>query len=98
MSGDWALSLVLEVVTLLVAVSLVGCFVRLVRGPALADRAVALDLIAIHMIVVVALEAIRRRDEHLVDVLLGIGLVNFLVLIGIAYFMFARAEREENKS
>ncbi len=98
MSGDWALSVALEVVTVLVAVSLGFCFVRLVRGPGLADRAVALDLIAIHMIVVVALEAIRRRDEHLVDVLLGIGLVNFLVLIGIAHFLFARAEREETKS
>ena len=62
-------------------------FVRLVRGPSLPDRVVALELIATIFVGVVAVWSIVSRQTVYLDVAIVLALVGFLSAIAFARFM-----------
>ncbi|MCK6545848.1 monovalent cation/H+ antiporter complex subunit F [Myxococcota bacterium] len=64
---------------------------RVVRGPTLADRVLALDFVSYVAIALVALRAISLGAFELVDVTLGIALVSFVATITAARFLRVRA-------
>lgn len=69
------------------AVGLVLALVRLLRGPTLADRIVAVDMLTILAVVLIALYAhVAGRSAYL-DVGLVYGLLSFLSVLAIARFM-----------
>ena len=69
------------------SVALLMTFVRLVRGPTLPDRVVALELIATIFVGVVALYAIASRQTVYLDVGIVLALVGFLGAVAFARFM-----------
>jgi multicomponent Na+:H+ antiporter subunit F len=69
------------------SVALVVTFVRLVRGPTLPDRVVALELIATIFVGVVAVYAIATRQTVYLDVGIVLALVGFLSAVAFARFM-----------
>ncbi|HVM30394.1 MAG TPA: monovalent cation/H+ antiporter complex subunit F [Candidatus Limnocylindrales bacterium] len=71
----------------LVSVSLFLAAVRLFRGPSLADRVVALELIAGLMVGVIALIALLAGQGVLIDVAIAVTLVGFLGAVGFARYM-----------
>jgi multicomponent Na+:H+ antiporter subunit F len=70
---------------LLVAMVLV--FVRLLRGPTLADRVVALDMIAFLAIGVVALYAVLTGQPAFLDAALVLALIAFMATVAFARFV-----------
>lgn len=73
---------------------------RLVRGPTLPDRVVALDLLALLSIGFIVMYAVATETAVLVDVGLVVALVAFLGTVAFAYYLekstLPRMERDEN--
>lgn len=85
---DWTFfqaSLVLTALMLSAAVIL--AFVRLVRGPSVPDRVVALDLIAVLVVAVVAAYNIATGQPVLFDAAIVLALVAFLGTVAFARYV-----------
>jgi multicomponent Na+:H+ antiporter subunit F len=66
-------------------------FIRLVRGPGLPDRVVALDLIFTIGIGIIAAYAILTKQPAILDVAIISALIAFLGTIAFAYYLERRA-------
>ncbi len=82
-----------EVAFLLIMAAAVLAFVRLVRGPSLPDRVVALDLITILAVAFSALFAIAADEPAFLDVAIALALVAFLATVAFARFAERRRAR-----
>jgi multicomponent Na+:H+ antiporter subunit F len=85
----------LEGVALLVAmplgvVSFILALARLLRGPTLADRVVALDMLGIIAIALLAMYALATRQPAFVDVAVVVGLIGFLGTVAFARYVERR--------
>ena len=90
---DWAISISFVMVMLSLAVA----FVRLAKGPTLADRVVALDMMTVSIIAVCGVAAVATGVYALLDVALVLALVGFLATVALArYAERADARRKEN--
>ncbi|MDK2847132.1 MAG: multicomponent Na+:H+ antiporter subunit [Desulfuromonadales bacterium] len=65
-------------------------FIRLVRGPTLADRIVAFDLIAASVAGIIVVTGINENRPVLVDVTAVWAVIAFLSVIGFAYYIERR--------
>ncbi len=74
-----------DVALVLLAIAIAIAFARLARGPSLADRVVALDVIAATIVAAAVLFAIRTGLAVFVDVALAIALVMFLGTVALAH-------------
>ena len=70
--------------------AVVLAFIRLVKGPSLPDRVVALDLMNTLGIGIVAVYAIAFNEGTMIDVAITLGLISFLGTIAFAYYMEKR--------
>ena len=66
---------------------------RLVRGPTLPDRVVALELVATIFVGVVAVYSIASRQPVFLDVAIVLALVGFLGAVAFARFISQGASR-----
>jgi multicomponent Na+:H+ antiporter subunit F len=62
-------------------------FLRLVKGPTLADRVVALDLITMILVVMLVLIALVVRDGAYLDAAIALALVGFLATVAFARYI-----------
>ena len=69
------------------AVGLVLALVRLVRGPSLADRVVALDLLSTITVAAAGVYAIRYDETVYLDVAIVLALIAFVGTVGFAVWM-----------
>ncbi|MEM6728856.1 MAG: cation:proton antiporter [Pseudomonadota bacterium] len=70
-------------------------FYRLVKGPSLPDRVVALDMMTIAIVSFCGLAAIRAEEPAFLDVALVLALVGFLATVALARFAERAVERRE---
>lgn len=61
--------------------------VRLLRGPSLPDRAVALDLLAVIVIAILAAFAVAVEQPVYIDIILAVGLIAFLGTVAFASYV-----------
>ena len=80
------LALAVDIAFVLIMAAAVLAFVRLVRGPSLPDRVVALDLITILAVAFSALFAIAADEPAYLDVAIALALVAFLATVAFARF------------
>lgn len=78
--------------------SIFMAFVRLVKGPSLPDRVVALDIMSITALGVIALYAIETGEMIFLDVALIVALVSFLGTVAFAYYVERGQSRSEESS
>lgn len=78
---------------IVVAVGALLCVIRLILGPSLADRSVALDTLLITIVVEVALNAARSGDGRNLDLLLVVALVAFIGTTAVGRFIERRGAR-----
>ncbi|MEM1077490.1 MAG: cation:proton antiporter [Pseudomonadota bacterium] len=71
----------------LVTAALVLSTIRLLRGPTLPDRVVALDLISILLVAMLTLFALSSEVEAYLDAALVLALVAFLGTVALARFV-----------
>jgi multicomponent Na+:H+ antiporter subunit F len=78
----------------LLLVALFLAFARLVRGPSLPDRVVALDLIAVTSAAFIAVYAIDSDQPVFLDAAIVLGLITFLGTVAFARYVERRARDE----
>ena len=71
----------------LLGMAFVLAFLRLVRGPTLPDRVVALDLMATIGIGFIAAYAVATDQRAFLDVAVVVGLIAFLGTVAFAYYV-----------
>jgi multisubunit Na+/H+ antiporter MnhF subunit len=78
---------------ILLTLAIVAAFARLARGPSLADRVVALDVIAATIVTSAVLYALKTGLAVFIDVALAIALVTFLGTVALAHAIESGGER-----
>ncbi|WP_028033326.1 cation:proton antiporter [Chelativorans sp. J32] len=69
--------------------------VRVLRGPALPDRVVALDMLVAIAIGFIAVIGIKTGYTLYLDIAIALGLVGFLATVAFARFVMSRRYEEE---
>lgn len=77
----------LVLTSLMLTVAMILAFVRLLRGPSLPDRVVALDLITILVVAIVATYDIATDQPVLFDAAIVLALVAFLGTVAFARYV-----------
>ena len=67
---------------------------RVIRGPTLPDRVIALDMLVGIVMGFIALIAIRTGYTLYIDIAISLGLVGFLATVALARFILSRKRRE----
>ncbi|MEM8553595.1 MAG: cation:proton antiporter [Pseudomonadota bacterium] len=86
-----------EIALILIVVAVLLGFVRLIRGPSLPDRVVALDMMTVLIVAFCGVAAIRFDDPAFLDVALVLALVGFLATVALARFAERRETRYQRK-
>ena len=76
-----------------ISVGMVLCLYRLWKGPRLADRVLASDVFALHVVAFVILLSVYLRDLTFFDAALGVSIVGFASTVGFAQYIGARNGR-----
>ncbi|MBF8223864.1 MULTISPECIES: monovalent cation/H+ antiporter complex subunit F [Halomonadaceae] len=79
----------------LMGLALILAFVRLVRGPSLPDRVVALELFSTTIVGLVGVYAIKSDVPSFLDAAIVIALMAFLAAIGFARFLERGGPRDD---
>lgn len=82
------------------ALMLVFCLIRAVRGPRIADRLIAVNMIGTMVMVMIALLAVLKNQGYLVDICLIYAMISFLsvvVLTRIYTGVYREAKEREKK-
>ena len=79
--------LFLHIGIVFLAVTMIICLVRAVRGPKLADRIVATNMICVKTILLIVMVAVYISEGFLVDVALVYSLLSFLAVVVLTRFM-----------
>ena len=72
---------------LVVFVGMVLCLMRILRGPHLADRALAADALMTHLVALVLLFTIRAETLLLFDGVLVLSLLGFVTIVAAAQYI-----------
>lgn len=90
LAGQFALAVLL--------ISIILALARLIKGPAAADRIVALDLISILIVAFLAAYSIYAGETSFLDVAIGYALIAFLGTVALARFLMRSAlKKTENR-
>ncbi|MCG3212055.1 MAG: hypothetical protein FOGNACKC_05702 [Anaerolineae bacterium] len=77
----------------MMVLAVVISFIRLVRGPSLPDRVVALDLMTTLGIAVIAVYAMAFNQPIFIDIAVVVALISFLGTIAFAYYVYRRVDQ-----
>ena len=71
----------------IVSISLLLAVVRLLMGPSIPDRTMALDMILMHVVALIALYGIAVDRDVLVDAIIVTAVLGFLGTVSIARYI-----------
>jgi len=86
MSGAEFLTWAVDASFVMVMLSIGLGFYRIARGPTLADRVVALDMMTVSVVAFCGLYAIFAGDPAFIDVAIVVALIGFLATAALARF------------
>lgn len=81
------LGLAVEFAVICIAFSLAAAVFRLLRGPTLADRVVALDMISVLLVVFLVTFRVATGVEAYIYVAIGLALISFLATVAFAGYI-----------
>ena len=87
LSGDDLLSYAVDVSFILVFMGVALAFARLMVGPTMADRIVALDLVTVQAVAFMGLLCLATGEAAFLDVAIAIALVGFLGTVAFARYV-----------
>lgn len=91
---DWAITAGFAMVILTVVLA----FIRLVKGPSMPDRVVALDMMTVAIVAFCGLAAVRYQTTAFLDVALVLALVGFLATVALARFAERNTARQKKEA
>jgi multicomponent Na+:H+ antiporter subunit F len=81
------LAMTVQLTTILLVIGMMCALVRLVRGPSLPDRVVALDMFASLVVAIIAIDAIATAQIHFLRAAIVVALVMFLGTVAFAFYV-----------
>lgn len=81
------LGIAIQISFLLISLAAIATLARLIKGPTLFDRILALDVLSALVVAVVGIVAIESKQNALVDVSLVVALVTFLGTVAFSVFL-----------
>lgn len=84
------LSVIITAALMMLSVAMLLAFIRLLRGPSLADRVVALDLMAVQAVGIIAVYDIATHEPVYLRVAIVLALIAFLGTVAFAYYIQRR--------
>lgn len=79
--------LVIKISLLLVAISTLLFIYRLIKGPSIPDRVIALDAIGINLIAMTAITSIALNTMAFVEVILLLGILAFIGTVAFSKYL-----------
>ena len=92
------LTTALNISFILVMLGIVGGFIRLVKGPSLPDRVVALDMMTVLIVSFCGLYAIQSEVTAFVDVAIVVAVIGFLSTVALARYVERRQHRYDGST
>lgn len=98
LSGAAALQLASQVALGLLLIGMVLAVIRLIRGPNLGDRILALDMIGVLAVGFIGGVAVLTGFSLYIDIAIALALVSFLATVALARYLMSRAARRKGES
>jgi multicomponent Na+:H+ antiporter subunit F len=93
MTGAGFLEIATRLSLFLILIGMAVAFFRLAKGPSLADRVVALDMMTVTIISFCGVYAVFMDEPSLLDVAIVLALVGFLATVALARYAERRFKR-----
>lgn len=81
------LKFILPIILFTMSISILICFIRVLIGPTMSDRVMALDAMGINLIGIIGMIMILQKSLAYVDVILVLGILSFIGSIALAKFL-----------
>ncbi|QDI92416.1 Na(+)/H(+) antiporter subunit F1 [Salicibibacter halophilus] len=78
---------VLLFMLLLLAIAILGGLYRAIKGPSMADRVLALDLISIMMIALIGIVSLYFETDAFLEAILLLGILAFIGAVALAKYI-----------
>ncbi|SDJ03513.1 Na(+)/H(+) antiporter subunit F1 [Natribacillus halophilus] len=78
---------VLLVMLFLLAIAILGGLYRAIKGPSMADRVIALDLISIMMIALIGVVSIYMETDAFLEAILLLGILAFIGAVAFGKYI-----------
>ncbi|OXS77610.1 Na(+)/H(+) antiporter subunit F1 [Domibacillus enclensis] len=78
---------ILHVTLAVLAIAMIGLIYRLVKGPTVPDRVIALDAMGINLVSITAVLSMILDTSNYLDVILLIGILAFIGTVAFAKFL-----------
>ncbi len=83
MSIDTAYRAIYMFVIVILALALFACLIRAIRGPRIADRIVAVNMMGTMVMVIMTALALLLKEDYLVDISLIYAMISFIAVVVI---------------
>ena len=80
MALDAAFDIVLTVLPIVLALMVFACLIRAIKGPRIADRIVAVNMMGTLTMVIIAILAVKMDEGYLVDICIIYAMISFLAV------------------
>ena len=95
MSGTLVLQLASQIALGLLLIGMLLAVIRLIRGPNLGDRILALDMMTVLATGFITGVAVLTGFSLYVDIAIALALVGFLATVALARYLMSRARDQE---
>ncbi|MFE8696711.1 Na(+)/H(+) antiporter subunit F1 [Cytobacillus sp. FJAT-53684] len=79
--------LAVKIAILCMSIAILGLIYRLIKGPSMPDRIVALDAIGINLVAIVALVSIFLDTNAFLEVILLLGILSFIGTVAFSKYL-----------
>ncbi|MED3549519.1 Na(+)/H(+) antiporter subunit F1 [Cytobacillus praedii] len=76
-----------KIAILCMSIAILGLIYRLIKGPSMPDRVVALDAIGINLVAIVALVSIFLDTNAFLEVILLLGILSFIGTVAFSKYL-----------
>jgi len=83
-----------NIISAMLVVALMLAFVRLVRGPSLPDRVVALDLITLEVMGLISVFIVATNQPLFLDAAIVLAIISFVGTVAFARYLERRGQYE----
>ncbi len=95
---DFAYSVGFTIIPIILAIMVFFCLARAIKGPKIADRIVAINMMGTLTMVIIAVLAVKMNEGYLVDICIIYAMISFLaVTLLTKVYMGVYAERHASE-
>ncbi len=96
---ETAFEIVMTVFPVILALMVFLCLIRAIKGPRIADRIVAINMMGTLTMVIIAILAVKMNEGYLVDICIIYAMISFLaVTLLTKVYMGVYAERKKKEA